>query len=263
MLAETKDDKLLLAALHDKLRQCEAKAYPTNSAFLDARQQALAQYELAASRAAYALWGGYAEAERRVIIFLPEYLDSAAAREAFGSVYPEDDPLAVLRVTPTAKAAGLSHRDYLGALLSLGVERARLGDILVRPDGADIVILREMADFLQLNFTRAGRHELQTQVLDTAAVTAYQAASRDFTANVPSLRLDCVAAAAFGVSRSKCADAISGKLLAVNGLATARPGQNLAAGDNITWRGKGKARLLAVGGRSKKGRIFITLKRYI
>lgn len=262
-MSETKEDKLLLAALNDKLRRSLAKAYPTNSAFLDARQQELAKYELAASHAAYALWGGYPGAERRVVIFLPDYMDNAAAKASFGSVYPEDDPLAVLRVTPTARAAGLSHRDYLGALLSLGVERARLGDILVRPDGADIVILREMADFLQLNFTRAGRHELQTQVLDTAAIAAYEAATRDITANVPSLRLDCVAAAAFGVSRSKCADAIAGKLLAINGLITARPDQNVAEGDRITWRGKGKAELAAIGGRSKKDRIFITLKRYI
>lgn len=263
MSTETKEDKLLLATLNDKLRQCEAKAYPTNSTFLDVRQQELAKYELAASHASYLFWGGYAGAERQVVIFLPEYMDNVAAKASFGSVYPENNPLAVLRVTPAAKTAGLSHRDYLGALLSLGIERARLGDILVRPEGADIVILRELADFLQLNFTRAGRHELAGQVLDTNVISAYEAASRDFAANVPSLRLDSVAAAAFGVSRSKCSDAIEAKLLAINGLVTARPDHNVAEGDRITWRGKGKAELSLIGGRSKKGRIFITLKRYI
>ncbi len=261
MSDQTKEDRLLLAALQDKRRQCEAGAYLTYSFFLDARQQELARREL--SGAAHAFWGGYAEAERRILIFLPDYMADEAAKAAFGAACPEDDPLAVLRVRPNAKNAALSHRDYLGALLSLGVERSRVGDILVSPAGADIVILREIAAFLQLNFTRAGRHELTAEVLPTAVIAAYEAPSRDFTANVPSLRLDAVAAAAFGISRNKCAEAVAAKLVAVNGLATGRADQSVAAGDSITWRGKGKAKLMSVDGRSRKERLFVTIKRYI
>lgn len=263
MMAEGKEDKLLLAALADKLKQCEDKMYPTNSGFLDAREQALALSFLHNRRPAYALWGGFAQAERRCVIFLPDYLAAEALQADFSQAEPELDPLAVLRVTPTARQAALSHRDYLGALLGLGINRAKVGDIIVRDNGADIIIMREMADYLLLNYQQVGRHQITAELLPTAELAAFEPPAKEISANVSSLRLDSVAAAAFGVSRSKCAEAAHARLLAVNGLQTLKPDQSINPGDSITWRGKGKARLLSVDGKTRKNRVFITIKRYI
>lgn len=260
MLPETKEDKLLLAQLADRQKQCEDKMYPTNSGFLDAREQALA-VDFLRGHGGFALWGGYAAAERRCVIFLPDYL--ADLQDNFAAADDELNPLAVLRATPTARETRLTHRDYLGALLALGIARSKLGDIIVRPDGADILILRDMADYLLLNFTQAGRHRLNCEVLSCAHISAYEAPAREIAANVPSLRLDSVAAAAFGVSRSVTADAVRARLIAVNGLQTVKPDFNVSPDDTITWRGKGKAKLVSVDGKSRKDRIFVTIKKYI
>lgn len=258
MLPETKEDKLLLAQLADRRKQCDDRMYPTFCGFLDAREQALA-VDFLRGGGAFALWGGYASAERRCVIFLPDYLADLQANNI-----PDDtDPLCVLCARPTAREAGLSHRDYLGALLALGITRKKVGDIIVRPDGADIVILRDMADYLLLNYTKVGRHYLNCTVLPTACISKYEAPFKEIAANVPSLRLDSVAAVAFGASRSVAAEAVRARLVAVNGLQTAKPDLNITPGDAITWRGRGKAQILSMDGKSRKNRIFISIKRYI
>lgn len=260
MLPETKEDKLLLAQLADRQKQCEDRMYPTNSGFLDGREQALA-VDFLHNRACCAFWGGYAGAERRCVVFLPDYL--ADLRDDFAAADDDINPVAVLRATPTARETKLTHRDYLGALLGLGIKRQMVGDIIVRPDGADILILREMADFLRLNYTQVGRHQIGTELLSCAAISEYEAPAKEFSANVPSLRLDCVAAAAFAVSRSLTAEAVRGKLVAINGMQTIKPDCGVNPGDTITWRGKGKSELISVDGKSRKDRIFVTIKRYI
>lgn len=260
MLPETKEDKLLLAQLADRQKQCDDRMYPTFSGFLDAREQALAVDFLRVG-GAFALWGAYAAAERRCLIFLPDYLADLA--DNINDIPDDINHMCVLRATPTARDAGLNHRDYLGALLALGITRQKLGDIIVRPDGADIVILRDMADYLLLNYTKAGRYSLTCEVLPTACISEYEAPFKEFAANVPSLRLDSVAAAAFGVSRSTTAEAVRARLVAVNGLQTVKPDLSISPGDVLTWRGKGKAQLLSVDGKSRKDRIFVSIKRYI
>lgn len=263
MIAESKEDKLLTAALSDKLRQCEDKMYPTNSGFLDAREQAVAHAFLHKNCANYLFWGGFAQAERRCVIFLPDYLDIEALKGDFNQADEEIKPLVVLRVTPTVRAAGLSHRDYLGSVLAMGINRNKVGDIIVTDNGADIVIMRDIADYLLLNYSQAGRHQLSARLISTAELSAWEPPAKEIAANVPSLRLDCVASAAFGISRSKCAEVVQARLIAVNGLQISKPDQTVKPEDSITWRGKGKAKLLSVDGKSRKERIFITIKRYI
>jgi RNA-binding protein YlmH len=263
MLPETKEDKLLLSVLADRFRQCEDKMYPVNSDFLDMRQQSLAEEQFLRKTAGYCFWGGYADAERRIMIFLPDYLDWETARANYGKLDPEGDPLVVLRACSTAKQTDLSHRDYLGALMSLGINRSKLGDIIVRDNGADIVILRELADYLLLNYERVGRYTLECEILPTSELAGIEATTKELSVNVSSLRLDSVAAAAFGVSRSKTADAISAKLLAVNNLQVTKTDILLSEGDVLTWKGKGKAKLAEVGGKTRKERIWITISKYI
>ena len=159
MTGESKEDKLLLARLADKQQQCEQRQYPVCSDFLDARQQALAAAHFG-RRCTYAFWGGFAEAERRLMVFLPDYLDFADWQQQDAV-----SALAVLRAAPSARQSNLTHRDYLGALLALGINRGKLGDLLVQPDYVDIIILPELADYLLLNFERAGRCTLQLELL--------------------------------------------------------------------------------------------------
>lgn len=255
MQADTKEDKLLLAALADRAEQCRRRQYLTHSDFLDVHQQTLAA---ASFGKACCFWGGYAEAERRLLIFLPDYLN----REDF-LAEPEEGVLAVLRARPTAPRAELSHRDYLGALLSLGIKRGKLGDIIVGEGFADIVILPELADYLLLNFQRAGRYVLELELLPVSELQTHAPKTQETRLNVSSLRLDTVAAAAFGTSRTKASAAITGRLVSVNSLRVEKTDATLAPGDVLAWQGKGKVRLRELDGATRKDRLWLVLDKYI
>ena len=256
MQSDTKEDKLLLAMLADRAEQCRQRQYCSHSDFLDTHQQTLAEAEFRNTPCCF--WGGFPEAERRLLVFLPDYLTA----EAF-LTEPDGDMLAVLRARPTARCAGLSHRDYLGALLSLGIKREKLGDILVNEAWADIIVLKELADYLLLNFQRAGRFSLSLELLPVAVLSSHSPRTEERRLNVSSLRLDTVAAAAFGLSRSKALSAIEGRLVAVNSLRVEKPDYLLAPGDLITWQGRGKVRFRELSGATRKDRLWLIIDKFI
>lgn len=262
-MPDNKDDKLLLASLEDKLRQCENKYYPTNSDFLDMSQQSLVDNNFRMRTANYCFWGGYVAAERKVIVFLPDYIDAQAARNDYGAIDPEADPLVLLRAVPTAKDAALTHRDYLGALMGLGVKRAKIGDIIVDKAGVDIIILREIADYLLLNYLKVGRYTLHTEILPVREVRYTAPVTQEKQINVASLRLDTVAAGVFGCSRSKAVAAVAAGGVFVNGRQITKPDHMLADGDTLVWRGKGRVDIAEIGGTTQKGRVWLTINRYI
>ncbi len=262
-MPDNKDDKLLLASLEDRFRQCENKYYPINSDFLDLNQQSLAENSFHMRTSAYCFWGGYAGAERKVMIFLPEYIDVEAARQNYAETDPEADPLLLLRATPTARDAALSHRDYLGALMGLGVRRSKIGDIIVDKAGADIVILRELADYLLLNYLKVGRYALHTEILPVREIRYTQPVTEDKQLNVASLRLDTVSAGSFGCSRSRAVAAAASGLLFVNGRQIVKPDFLLDAGDTLVWRGKGRIDIVEIGNKTHKGRIWLMISRYV
>lgn len=255
-----KEDRLLLAQLEDKLDRCRREYRMVHSHFLDPRQRALAanrfqnHRELAAGGMQCVAHGGYPDAERVILLFLPDYLSLPLS--------PEEDPLSLLRLTQKGQQT-LSHRDYLGALTGLGVKREIAGDILVRENGADLIVLSEMADYLAANFEQAGRVTLTARKLLLSDLILPEGRREEFRDTVASLRLDNLVAAAFSISRSDAAEAIQRGLVSVNSLILQKPDAPVREGDRIVSRGKGKVLLAQVGGTTKKGRISVTLERFV
>ncbi len=248
---DNKEDSMLIAAIEDKLRQCEDQYSATNTQFLDPRQCALAESRFAFSK--HLLWGGFEDAERRVIVFLPDYMDELSE---------DDDPLALLRVTSPKGSKKLTHRDYLGSLLGLGIDRAVTGDILVREDGADIVVLKSISEFLLANYSQAGRNSLRAQILPVSEIRLASQNIKQKRDTVASLRLDSVVSSAFGLSRGKAQDAVAAGLVFVNGLQTVKADRPVEEGDRIVLRGMGKAVLRGVGGQTRKDRTQILIDKY-
>lgn len=247
-----KEDELLSAAIKDKIRLCMEKDIVTHTAFLDMRQRTLAERlckEYKDFR--YCFLGGYEDAERTAALFLPYY----AKAEDY-------NPLALLRISKTGRR-DLTHRDYLGSLTALGIKRDVIGDILVRNDGADIVILKDMSDFLLYHYDKAGHVSLQADILPVEDIIIPEGRREEKKDTVASLRLDNLVASAFSLSRSKAAEAIGSGLVFVNGLQADKTDRQLEAGDKLVLRGKGKVLLKQVGGSTKKNRIFITIDRYV
>ena len=248
-----KEEKMLLAAASDRLRQCEEQYIPTRSDFLDMHQRSLVESMLKNEKhdCRVEFFGGYDDAERVVCCFLPDYASAES-----------DSGLAVVRVSVTPGGRQLTHRDYLGSLLGLGIKREKTGDIIVRDDGADIVICEELAEFISLNYDKAGRTSLSVEILPIDQLYITEKRFRESEDTVASLRLDNVISSAFGISRSRAAEAIKKGIVFVNNIECLKVDKDVTEGDKLVLRGKGKAYLTEIGGTSRKGRIYVKFRVY-
>lgn len=247
-----KEDAILLAGIEDKIRQCLEYDMTTNSDFLDMRQRTLAEALCRQQKGLrYCFYGGYEDAERTAAVFLPDY----ASLE-------DQNPLALLRISQNGHQS-LSHRDYLGSLMGLGVKREMFGDILVRGNGADIVIMKDMEGFLLYHYEKAGRASLKAEIVPIEEIIVPENRYEEKKDTVASLRLDNLIASAFSTSRGRAAEAITAGMVYVNGLQSEKPDRQIKEGDKLVLRGKGKVLLKAVGNVTKKNRITIVLYKYV
>lgn len=255
-LAQTAEDRMLLQQFFDKYEVSQERCYLTHTRFLDLRERTLctraAQETGIQGRTVF--WGGYADAERVMALFLPDYLTAEDA------VAPEGSPLALLRAEKSP-ADSLSHRDYLGALMGLGIERAVLGDIVLHADGADLFVIEDMAEFILMNFLRAGRKRVTLSRIPLTAFRSPETEEQVGEGSVASLRLDSVAALIFRLSRTQVQERIAQGTVFLNQMQCIKPDAEIAPGDRITVRGLGRARVLERGGVSRKGRLFIRFAR--
>lgn len=260
---EEKEDAILLARLADKIRQSELHYMMTYSSFLDLRQRGIAQSFLEKQAGLrWDFYGGYEDAERCIALFFPDYADVAKDSCTFFKENPEEDPLRVIRVQIRGGKEKLTHRDYLGSLIGLGLKREVIGDILVRGDGADILVDSEIADFLMTHYIKAGRVSLSLSLLPVTELAAAQRNVESREDTVASLRLDNVVASVFSMSRGKAADAIRSGSVFVNNLQIQKADKVLKEGDRLVVRGSGKAILSGIGGRTRKDRTVIRYQRY-
>ena len=252
----------MLALLEDRIIQCSDRYMITTGNFLDMRQRSLAEKMLQTKKGVrYGFYGGFEDASRVVAVFLPEYIDQECA--PYFAENPDDDPLVVLRASLKKGSPELSHRDYLGALMGLGIKREMSGDILVRKDGADIIVMREMAQFIQTHMEKAGRARIDFSEVPVSELIVPEAHIKEMVESVASMRLDNVISAVFDLSRTKAAEAIDAGIVFVNGIEIQKAEKQVKEGDKLVLRGKGKAVLKSIDGKSSKGRTIIKLDRYI
>jgi RNA-binding protein YlmH len=147
--------------------------------------------------------------------------------------------------------------------MGLGIKREMIGDILVREDGADIVVIKDMADFLLYHYEKAGRTSLKAEIVSIDQIIVPENRFEEKRDTVASLRLDNLVASAFSVSRGRAAEAIAGGLVFVNGLQSEKADRQIKEGDKVVLRGKGKILLKSVGGVTRKDRISIVIHKYI
>ncbi len=251
--AQEPEDRLLLARVWDKYEQTDRRSIPSATVFLSPREQRLAQAMLNAAgiRTGYVFDGGCGEAERKILVFLPAWMEE-----------PAGDELVFLRAAFHGEES-LTHRDILGSLMGLGVTRERVGDILVSPHSADIVAAPSLRDFFLREWTQAGRVKLTVTEIGREELRLPQAQVKVIRDTVPSLRLDAVAAAAFSMSRGRAAELIAAGKVNLDHVPCLKGDKPVAEGAVLTARGFGKAKLTQVGGLSKKGRVGITVERYL
>lgn len=251
------EERLLLARVLDKLELCRRRSIPACTGFLSPGERAAAEGLIAAcGHPSHLFFGGYEGAERTVCAFLPDWLEAEDWRAG------EDCPVAALHCA-FREEEELSHRDFLGSIMGLGITREKIGDILVARGGADVLVLRELEPYLLQNLDSAGRVRLKVSPLSLGELVPPEVKRETVRDTVSSLRLDAVAAAAFRLSRSKAAELIAAGRVMLNYRECLKGDRPVAEGDVISCRGFGKCAVKELPGLSKKGRIMIVLERYV
>lgn len=252
--AQSGEERVLLAHILDKCEQSRQRNIPAATDFLSPAEQRAAQELLhaAAIHEGYAFRGGYERAERKMLFFLPDWQEEADASDA----------MAFLRAA-WHESEHPTHRDLLGSLMALGVERETLGDILVSEGSADLIVSAGVAQYLLDNWTGAGRTALRLTAIGADALRVPEQKVKEIRDTVATLRLDAVTAAGFSMSRGKAAELIAAGRVQKNYREVTKGDASVAQGDVISARGLGKFEVAEVGGLSKKGRTGILLRRYL
>ena len=195
--------------------------------------------------------GGRAECERQAVFFLPDYLE------------PEDldteEILCAMKLTAAFGSPG--HRDYMGAILGMGVGREWLGDIWVKDNTAWVFCMKSVLRHL-LSIDKVGRFTVRTEEIPTDAVPAPERQVQKKSFSVQSLRLDAVVGGMFNLSRTEAARQISAGNVSLNYLESDKTDCDIKEGDIISLRGAGKGAVTGLGGTSRKGRLFVYAEIY-
>ena len=197
------------------------------------------------------LWGGYDEAERCMAAFLPDYMTEDEVRW----------PISLIIVSPTDKKT-YSHRDYLGSLMSLGIKRQVLGDIIVDGDKAYLFCQNTIEDFIMDNLTHIAGATCKTEKAQSFDILP-ERKFENVGGSAASERLDCIVALATRTSRTKAAELIVGGSVTVSGRETTKTTYILKQGDRFSVRGKGKFIYDGADGITKKGRTVVKIRKYI
>ena len=196
--------------------------------------------------------GGYEGAERIRIAFVDSDFN--------GTV---DMGIRALKVNWDPRFRLLTHRDVLGSLMGLGIDRSKFGDVIVQQGGAQILVDESVADFVIQNFTKIAMVSVSVEAIELADIAPKEEKIKEVRTTVASLRLDAVASSGFSVSRTKLVSAINAGLLQVNWQPAKGASQEVKEGDIISMRGRGRMKVEAITGTSRKGRIGVYLKRFM
>ena len=245
---------MLLAKLWDKINAGMRKNIIANTCFLSPRELEMARF-LFGDLPGLHTFGGYEGAERQMLVYLPDYLEADA-------LYDEDSPIVCLRAE-FFQGDSLSHRDFLGALMGAGIGRETVGDICVDSGSCDFFVTGEIAPYILQSFTSAGRTRLRMRQIPLSEAHIPEPEVKEIRDTLASLRLDSVISAGFRIGRSLAAQYVSAGKAAIDGLPCEKPDKAVAEGMKISVRGLGKIKLANVNGQTKKGRISVTIHRYV
>lgn len=218
--------------------------------FLDPREQQILANVIGKTNEEIQLsfLGGLKKTERKRAIIAPYYL----------TIEEHDFKLSLLEANFERKFNILSHRDVLGAFLSLGFDRKKLGDIIVNENIIQLIIAKEISTYVQTNLTKIKRASIRLQEKDLSDMIDINEEWIESDHTVSSMRLDVILKEIYRTSRKKAAELIQKKAVKVNFKIVEDVSYRLYEGDLISVKGKGRSKLLHIHGRTKKNKWRIT-----
>ncbi len=246
------EDKIFAAKICDMVEFCESKHSARYSFFLNERQCFLAEDTLKAlGFSNYMLFGGFEGASRKVLGVFPEYCE------------PDKNPFPIIAVKFSyRKIDKLSHRDFLGAIMSKQIKRETVGDIVVNDGEAVAFIYNTVKDVFFNEISKIGSVGVKLSEIPAENIEAKQN-FLEISGTVSSLRADCVFSLAAKMSRSQAVLLIKSAGIDINYKKVFSPSEILNCGDVFGITGYGKFKLEEIGNETKKGRIHIKINKYI
>lgn len=248
-----KEEQILAGRLTDLAESCYNRNIPAFSCFLNLNEQNILEgLKKSLPPVCLKTEGGYNLAERRIAVFLPQ------------EEWKAELPIRIIRITAADHrfSQGLGHRDYLGALMKLGIDRSLLGDIVLIGDSAYVFCLNRIADFICDNLAKV-RNDFVVCSQCEELPEGFSPSYKEITGSVSSLRLDAVISLVLNVSRSHSVSYIEDGLVFVNGKLITTNAYNLKEGEIISVRGQGKFQYMYTKGETKKGKYFVVINRYM
>lgn len=251
------EDRLLIAKVLDKWEMAQTRNKITNSDFLDGYQKQLVQKLINRMQMENTLFfGGYAEAERCVVIFYPDKLEQSMVEKNYNTI------LTVMElILPKEMQDQYTHRDYLGGLMKLGIKREKIGDIIVFKEGAHILVLPEIVKYLEQNLTELTRFsKAKIEIKRIEELHTVESSIQELQITVSSMRVDNIISELARTSRAKAEELIVQGRVFVNYEVVEKSSKLIKEHDKITIRGKGRFRLSQIIGQSKKGKYMIKVE---
>ncbi len=184
------------------------------------------------------------------------------SEEMFG--YDEEFPISCVIIEPLLKkfAEKLGHRDYLGAIMNLGIERSVIGDIFVKDTTAYVFCVDRIAQYIADNLDKI-RHTNVKCTIEKGNIEAVAPEKKAVSVVVSSERIDAVVAKLYNMSRSQSIEHFREKKVMVNGRVMENNSYSMKPADVISVRGYGKFIFTGVENETKKGRLKVQLMQYV
>ena len=236
----------LLKRARDLAERCERSGTVCVSGFLSPAEQYELQTRLGYIPCGLVFHGGGENCERAAAFFLPDYMTE--------EMLDVSEYICAMKLKAYFGQPG--HRDYMGALLGMGIGREWLGDIQVEGDTAYVFCMKSVLRHL-LSIEKAGRYTVKASQVPLEEVPARKVETESLSFSVMSPRLDAVAAGLFHLSRTEAAKQIAAGNVSLNYGQCLKADCIVKEGDILSLKGKGKGSISGMGGTSRKGRLFV------
>lgn len=259
------EDKILVAKILDKIQFASQKNQIQITDFLDGYEQKVAQKVLQQVKYKNVIfYGGYGEAERKMIYLFPEKLIDLIEEDLQKNKMIQKEMKAISIHLPNDLKGKYQHRDYLSGLMKLGIKREKIGDILVRENGADILAQEDILKYLLINLPeliRFQKSEIFVKEISNLEIVPIQLEKMIIL--VPQLRLDVVISELLHISRTKVNEIITQERVLVNYETKTKNATMLQIGDLLTIRGKGKFKIGEIINQTLKGKLRVEVEKYV
>ncbi len=243
------DKNIFFARIEDRINSCRKKDTPCFFGFLTESEATVSKEILEKSGVKYEFFGGFPECSRTYLAVLPEWCENA------------EFPVCAITFE-YRKQDRLSHRDFLGALMSLGIAREKIGDILVEDGRAVVFCEKDICGFIISQINKVGN--VGVTLTEGFNMPLPELGKKElFCETVASTRMDCIVSALCNTSRSKALEIIGESFVCVNSFLCEKPTRQILSGDRISIRKHGKFNIVSVDDLSKKGRVILKYEKYI